>query len=113
LTYAQQLHDRKSLPRAINFGPSAGEPIAVATMANAMLEALGRPPQWRTDRPVASVETQHLTLDCRLAHDVLGWSNQLSGMQAIRSTADWYLAFRNGQDMRAYTLASIEDFLTR
>lgn len=113
LTYAQQLHDGKDVPRAINFGPSAGEQIAVGTMANAMLEALGRSAQWRTDRPAASVEMQHLTLDCRLAHDVLGWTNQLPGMQAIRSTADWYLAFRNGEDMRAYTLASIEDFLTR
>ncbi|WLA68044.1 CDP-glucose 4,6-dehydratase [Bradyrhizobium diazoefficiens] len=113
LTYAQELHDGKNVPRAINFGPSAGEPIAVATMANAMLEALGRPPRWRADCPVASVEMQHLTLDSRLAHDVLGWSNQLPGMQAIQATADWYLAFRNGADMRAYTLASIEDFLTR
>lgn len=113
LTYAQQLHEGKTVPRTINFGPSAGEAITVATMANAMLEALGRSPQWRTHRHAASVEMQHLTLDCRLAHDVLGWKNQLSGMQAIRSTADWYLAFRNGEDMRAYTLASIEDFLTR
>lgn len=113
LSYAQRLHDEKNVPRAINFGPSAGEPISVATMANTMLEALGEPPQWRADRPAASVEMQRLTLDCRLAHDVLGWSNQFAGMQAIQATADWYLAFRNGENMRAYTLASIEDFLTR
>ncbi|WP_247557860.1 CDP-glucose 4,6-dehydratase [Bradyrhizobium sp. 138] len=113
LTYAQQLHDGRGLPRTVNFGPSAAEPIAVATMANAMLEALGRSPQWRVDRPASSVEMQHLTLDCRLAHDVLGWRNRLPGMQAVRATADWYLAFRNGEDMLAYTLASIDDFLTR
>jgi hypothetical protein len=50
-------------------------------------------------------------LDSTLARQTLGWENRLIGTAAVRATADWYLAFSRGDDMSAYTLASIEDYL--
>ncbi len=38
-------------------------------------------------------------------------STRLVGARAIRATADWYLAHARGEDMRAFTLASIEDYM--
>jgi hypothetical protein len=49
-------------------------------------------------------------LDSALARQTLGWENRLIGPAAVRATAEWYLALDRGDNMSAFTLASIEDY---
>ncbi|MEA3101554.1 MAG: CDP-glucose 4,6-dehydratase [Caballeronia mineralivorans] len=111
LLYAQCLVQRSDIPRSLNFGPADDASVSVAALVEAMQAALGRKPQWRLAEPGAASEMQMLALDSTLARQTLGWENRLIGPAAVRATADWYLAFSRGDDMSAYTLASIEDYL--
>jgi CDP-glucose 4,6-dehydratase len=110
LLYVQSLVQRGGIPRALNFGPADDASVSVAALVEAMQTAFGRKPQWRLDEPSATLEMQRLVLDSALARQTLGWENRLIGPAAVRATAEWYLAFDRGDNMRAFTLASIEDY---
>jgi CDP-glucose 4,6-dehydratase len=45
-----------------------------------------------------------------LARRALDWDDRLTGSRLIEFTADWYRAWIEGQDMRAFTLAQIEAY---
>jgi CDP-glucose 4,6-dehydratase len=111
LLYAQSLAQRSGIPRALNFGPADDASASVTALVEAMQTAFGRKPQWRLDNPSAiSLEMQKLMLDSALARQTLGWQSRLIGPAAVRATADWYLAFDRGDDMSAYTLATIDNY---
>ena len=111
LLYAQSLAQRSGIPRALNFGPADDASASVAALVEAMQTAFGRKPQWLLDNPSGiSLEMQKLVLDSALARQTLGWQNRLIGPAAVRATAEWYLAFDRGDDMSAYTLATIDDY---
>ena len=111
LLYAQSLAQRSGIPRALNFGPADDASASVVALVEAMQTAFGRKPQWRLENPSAiSLEMQKLVLDSALARQTLGWQNRLIGPAAVRATAEWYLAFDRGDDMSAYTLATIDDY---
>jgi CDP-glucose 4,6-dehydratase len=52
-----------------------------------------------------------LALDSTLARQSLGWSDRLAGHDAIRATAEWYLALSRGDDMAKFTTRTIEGYL--
>jgi hypothetical protein len=85
--------------------------MSVVMLVEAMQAAFGRQPQWRLAEPSVTLEMQTLALDSTLARQTLAWDNRLIGSAAVHATAEWYLAFHRGQDMGAYTLASIDDYL--
>jgi len=116
LVYAQALYgcpsgQRHSVPRALNFGPSAEAEVPVSALAAAMQTALGAKPGWRVAEHSEAPEMATLALDSALARQSLGWRDRLVGEAAIRATADWYLAFARGDDMAKFTTQSIEDYL--
>jgi len=111
LAYAQALAQRRDVPRALNFGPSGAAQIPVATLAAAMQEALGIKPGWRVVKSDEAPEMATLALDSTLARRSLGWSDRLAGHDAIRATADWYLALSRGDDMAKFTTRAIEGYL--
>ena len=111
LVYAQALAQRRDVPRALNFGPSGGAQIPVATLAAAMQQALGVKRGWRVVKSDEAPEMATLALDSTLARQSLGWSDRLPGEDAIRATADWYLAFNRGDDMVKFMAREIEDYL--
>jgi CDP-glucose 4,6-dehydratase len=45
----------------------------------------------------------HLKLDCSKAKDALGWSPKLLLPEALKWTIDWYLAYRQGKNMKQIT----------
>jgi CDP-glucose 4,6-dehydratase len=96
-------------PRALNFGPS-GAPPTVATLAEAMLAAIGLPSAWDHRPEPGSVEMTALAVDSTAARRSLGWRDRLQGPALIRWTADWYRAVAAGQDARAITLAQIASY---
>ena len=110
LSYAQALANGDAVPRALNFGPRDGA-VPVATLAQAMQEALGAPRGWVLAEGPQPREMQALALDCTQARDILGFRDRLVGAAAIEATAAWYLAHARGEDMRAVTLRAIVDYM--
>ena len=82
----------------------------VSALAEAMQQALGAVQGWQRAEGPQPREMQALALDCSAARDTLGFRDRLIGREAIRATADWYLAYNRGDDMRSVTLRAIEDY---
>ena len=109
LVYAEALAHGEEVPHALNFGPEPGPPITVAALAEAVQAALGAPCGWRHEPVPGSVEAGTLTLDSSLARGALGWRDRLPGQAGVAATARWYRARHEGADMRAQTLAQLDE----
>ncbi len=112
ILYAQALALQPDIPSAMNFGPLGSAHVPVRTLAEAMQEALGAPAGWVLAPGPQPREMQALSLDCSLAQQVLGFQDRLIGRRAIDATAQWYLAYSRGSDMRRVTIAAIEEYMT-
>ena len=110
LLFAQALATRKDTPRALNFGPMGEAERPVRAVAEAMQAALGMPQGYVLADGPQPREMHSLALDSTAARTTLGFRDRLVGEAAIRASADWYLAFTRGTDMRAFTLAAIKDY---
>lgn len=56
-------------------------------------------------------EANYLKLDCSKLKNTFGWQPRWKVETAVLRTAQWYAAYQRGDDMQAYTLAQICDFL--
>ena len=97
-------------PRALNFGPQAGDDISVAELAAEMLAALDALSKLELASCGQSIEATKLALDCTLARQTLGWQDRLVGRSAIAASAAWYRKWHQGDDMRSATLSEIESY---
>ena len=96
-------------PRAINFGPPPGPSATVGAITDKMMAALGQ--DMDPDiQPSKLKEKTLLSVDARLARDVLGWSARLDVDDAVRLTADWYGAFLNGANAREITVRQLKEY---
>ena len=109
LMLAQAAWEDAAAPAACNFGPAAGDARPVAEVAAAIGAVLGvaaaaapgeHPP-----------EAAHLALDSGLARQALGWDPVWGLDRALAATADWYGAWRAGEDIAAVTARQIDAFL--
>ncbi len=98
LLYLETLAGRRDVPRALNFGPPAGSSATVASVAEAMAQALGAPTAWRRDDAPAPPEMKLLSLDPSRATSALGWRPRLSCEEAIQWSARWYADHGSGAD---------------
>lgn len=96
-----------------NFGPDEEASRPVMQVAQAIIAKLGRGRISTPARPNAVHEAQLLRLDSSKARRLLGWSPQLSFEEAISFTADWYLEWSRGNDMRAVTFAQIAEYAAK
>jgi hypothetical protein len=69
--YATAFGQRHSIPRALNFGPSAEAEVPVSALAAAMQTALGAKPGWCIAEHSESPEMETLALDSALARQSL------------------------------------------
>lgn len=90
-----------------NFGPESNDECTVLAVANAMVSALGTGKVVIAESPEAPHEAKLLRLDCSKAKARLNWSPKLNLNDSVRLTAEWYAAWRKGQDMAAFTSAQI------
>jgi len=105
--YVEALDDGEAVPSALNFGPSLEDgTLTVAEVAAAMGEAFGNP-GWVQDVARMPHEMASLSIDPDLARRVLGFRSRHSSREAIRLTAEWYAAWRRGEDVAALTRAQI------
>jgi len=94
-----------------NFGPDPAGEATVLELTRAIAEAWGAEQSVEWD-PHASrlAESQVLRLDSTKARVKLGWRPQWDFETGISRTADWYRAWHDGEDVRAYSLTQIADY---
>ena len=97
---------------AWNFGPSSEDCRSVLEVAEAILRTLGRGTIEVPRVTDAPHEAQLLRLDSTKARR-LRWRPLLDFDEAVRWTADWYLAWTTGEDMRSFTSSQIAAYLGR
>ena len=106
--FLQALATAPDLPRALNFGPAAGDaPVTVAEVADIVAKALASTTGWRQAPGDHPREAPALALDADAAAQALGWRPLLPARKALTWSADWYRRFDAGEDARAITLAQL------
>jgi CDP-glucose 4,6-dehydratase len=96
-----------------NFGPAADDVRPVGWIADRLTELWPDELRWELDPGPHPREAGYLALDSAKAHERLGWSPVWDLDRALTSIVEWYLALRDGADMRALTLGQAEAFLAQ
>lgn len=108
---AEKCYKEKKYGEAWNFGPDDNDckPVEyiMESMKQFMPNHLGVELVGNQNQPH---EAHFLKLDCSKAHSILGWAPKLNISHALKLTADWYLSFIQGDDMRSKTLEQIRAY---
>jgi CDP-glucose 4,6-dehydratase len=96
-----------------NFGPAAEDVRPVGWIADRLTELWPDELRWELDSGPHPREAGYLALDSAKARERLGWSPVWDLDRALTSIVDWYLALRDGADMRAVTLGQADAFLAK
>lgn len=110
LRLAEALHDAPELQGGWNFGPAQEDARPVRWIAERLGELWPDEIRWEIDDGPHPPEAHFLSLDSSKARAGLGWEPVWDLDDALASIVAWYLALRNGEDMRAVTLGQIEAF---
>jgi len=107
------LQDGAGFSGAWNFGPADDDAWPVGRIVEAMTTMWGAGAQWVCDTAEKPHEAGYLKLDASKARSLLGWRPVLPIEQALRWAGEWYLAWREGGDMQAFTLRQIAEYAGR
>jgi len=110
LMYVERLAEKRDdTPLSMNFGPKPGPSSTVGAITEKMMTALGH--DMPTDiQPSTLKEKTLLSVDAKLAHEILGWHALLDVDATVRLTADWYGAFLNGANAKDITVRQLKDY---
>jgi CDP-glucose 4,6-dehydratase len=107
------LRDGAGFASAWNFGPAEEDAWPVGRIADAMTAVWGAGGNWVSDTAENPHEAGYLKLDASKARALLGWRPVLPLEDALRWVGEWFLAWRQGEDMRAFTLRQIAEYQGR
>lgn len=111
LVLAQHLvHRGAQAAQAWNFGPRDFDTRPVSWLVEHMVRSWGPGASWEIEDSAQPHEATHLKLDCSRAHSQLGWLPRWDLARTIDAIVAWHRAHQEGRDMRAFTLAQIEEF---
>ncbi len=110
LRLAEALHDAPELQGGWNFGPAYDDARPVRWIADRLSELWPDEIRWELDEGPHPHEAHFLSLDSRKARERLGWAPTWGLDAALASIVAWYVALRDGEDMRAVTLGQVEAF---
>lgn len=102
LLYAQALAEGRTVPSALNLGPSDVQAVPVEALVQLAADDWRErghtlpEPAWTFVEAPAFSETAVLTLDSALARDVLRWASVLDWQSAVRLTLEWHDAAVRG-----------------
>jgi CDP-glucose 4,6-dehydratase len=107
LILAQALCEDPGAAAAWNFGPADAAPVGRVLDRLSALWPGGI--AWHADAGPHPPEEPTLRLDSTRARERLGWAPRRDLDAALRAVVEWYLAYRDGADMRAVTLGQLRD----
>jgi CDP-glucose 4,6-dehydratase len=110
LLLAQALAADARFGGAWNFGPPENDVAPVRHVVGLLAELWPQGLRWEPDETAQPPEASYLALDSGKARRELGWQPPWDLEQAVRSIVEWHVAHDRGQDMRAASLAQIEQF---
>jgi len=93
-----------------NFGPSTSETTTVASVANSIVQYLGKGVVEIEQQEIQQHEANLLQLNCDKAHQLLGWFPKWGVEKTLNMTAQWYQVFMTGGDIRSLTKDQLNDF---
>jgi CDP-glucose 4,6-dehydratase len=114
LTLAEALVSKPSAlpkPLAFNFGPAQDDAVPVREIVDQVCARWGDGVAWTHDARFQPYEARLLEVDSAKARAALGWTPRWRLDRALDRTVAWYKAHRDGQDMHAFTLSQIDEYL--
>ncbi len=96
--------------QAWNFGPRDGDARTVGWIVERLEELWEGALRWELDGAENPPEAGYLALDSGKAERELGWRAEWDLGEALERIVQWHEAERRGEDMRAMSLAQIEQF---
>ena len=110
LMLAEQLYSNgASFAEGWNFGPSDDDSRTVSWIIERMAE-MRKDINWQCDEAPQLHEANLLKLDSSKARRHLNWQPVWRLQTALQKTLEWHEAWRNDEDMRAVSLAQINDY---
>ena len=110
LMLAEQLYSNgSSFAEGWNFGPSDDDSRTVSWIVERMAE-MRKDINWQCDEAPHLHEANLLILDSSKARRKLNWQPLWRLQTALQKTLEWHEAWRNAEDMRAVSLAQINDY---
>ena len=110
LMLAEQLYSNgASFAEGWNFGPSDDDSRTVSWIIERMAE-MRKDINWQCDEAPQLHEANLLKLDSSKARRQLNWQPLWRLQTALQKTLEWHEAWRNSEDMRAVSLAQINDY---
>jgi CDP-glucose 4,6-dehydratase len=107
---AEQLYSNgASFAEGWNFGPSDDDWRTVSWIIERMVE-MHKDIIWQCDEMPQLHEANLLKLDSSKARHQLNWHPRWRLKTALQKTLEWHEAWRNAEDMRAVSLAQINDY---
>lgn len=111
LVLAERLHGSRRFAEGWNFGPPTEESASVEAVVNLMVGQWGDQAAWVQDIGFHPHEAATLKLDSTKARIELGWRPHFDLETAVRTTTDWYLGYRRGDDLRKLTLGQVRAYI--
>jgi len=110
LRLAQALHGSAQAQGGWNFGPALHDAQPVRVIADRLSELWDGELSWQVDVGEHPHEAHFLALDSSKAREQLNWRPSWTLDDALAAIVAWYVALRDGGDLRAVTLGQISAF---
>jgi CDP-glucose 4,6-dehydratase len=110
LMLAERLYDGREA-EAWNFGPADDDVRPVGQLLDSLAGIWGEGASWQSDANDHPHEAGLLRLDSSKARMVLGWQPKFNIDQALGRVVRWHRAWLSGEDMHAFTLDQIEQYM--
>jgi CDP-glucose 4,6-dehydratase len=112
LILAQKLYeDGAAYGEAWNFGPNEQDAKPVSWIADRLTGAWGAGASWILDGRDHPHEAHYLKLDCSKAKARLDWHPRWHLENTLEAIIDWHRAYRDGEEMRAFSLGQIQQYV--
>jgi len=112
LILAQELYSEGSkYASSWNFGPQDEGNRSVREVVELMIQGWGQSARWEGVGAEQLHEANLLKLDCSKAHQLLGWMPRWSLETTIKKTVEWQKSFQSKEDMRAFSITQIEEYI--
>lgn len=110
LEIAQRLCDDPSKATAFNFGPEESDARPVQWLVDQIATRWPDAIAWEIDAGPHPHEATYLKLDSSRAKALLGWTPTWGLHEGLDAIIDWYLALREGAEMRDVTVQQVRRF---